>query len=148
MRLNLGELELGKKLKEEEDRERLHEDFTEMTLSPETHYVSATEPNRSMPFGETVAVYCENHAEHTNRHCVGRNTELPSVKAAGRYSNHVPLNGMGHAPSSAICRTSRVAESETRALPSCVFDCVQREEAGPGAVFVLEVETKHARRWK
>jgi hypothetical protein len=28
--------------------------------SQETHYVSATEPNRLMLFGETVAVYCEN----------------------------------------------------------------------------------------
>jgi hypothetical protein len=27
--------------------------------SQETHYVSATEPNRLMLFGETVAVYCE-----------------------------------------------------------------------------------------
>jgi hypothetical protein len=33
--------------------------------SQETHYVSATEPNRLMLFGETVAVYCENHTEHT-----------------------------------------------------------------------------------
>jgi hypothetical protein len=29
-----------------------------------THYVSATEPNRLMLFGGTVAVYCENHTEH------------------------------------------------------------------------------------
>jgi hypothetical protein len=34
--------------------------------SQETHYVSATKPNRLMPFKETVAVYCENHTEHTN----------------------------------------------------------------------------------
>jgi hypothetical protein len=27
---------------------------------------SATEPNRLMLFRETVAVYCENHTEHTN----------------------------------------------------------------------------------
>jgi hypothetical protein len=33
--------------------------------SQETHYVSATEPNRLMLFGKTVAVYCENHTEHT-----------------------------------------------------------------------------------
>jgi hypothetical protein len=32
--------------------------------SQETHYVSATKPNRLMLFGETVAVYCENHTEH------------------------------------------------------------------------------------
>jgi hypothetical protein len=32
--------------------------------SQETHYFSATEPNRLMPFRETVAVYCEKHTEH------------------------------------------------------------------------------------
>jgi hypothetical protein len=32
----------------------------------ETHYVSATEPNRLMLFGEKVAVYCQNHTEHTD----------------------------------------------------------------------------------
>jgi hypothetical protein len=34
--------------------------------SQETHYVSATENNRLMLFKETVAVYCENHTEHTD----------------------------------------------------------------------------------
>jgi hypothetical protein len=34
--------------------------------SQETHHVSATEPNRLMLFRETVAVYCENHTEHTD----------------------------------------------------------------------------------
>jgi hypothetical protein len=34
--------------------------------SQETHYVSATKPNRLMLFRETVAVYCENHTEHTD----------------------------------------------------------------------------------
>jgi hypothetical protein len=34
--------------------------------SRETHYVSATEPNRSVMFRETVAVYCENRTEHTD----------------------------------------------------------------------------------
>jgi hypothetical protein len=47
--------------------------------SQETHYVTATKPNRLMLFGETVAVYCENHTEHTDvytqfvphrKHCV------------------------------------------------------------------------------
>jgi hypothetical protein len=37
--------------------------------SQETHYVSATETNRLMLFGETVAVCCENHMEHTNTLC-------------------------------------------------------------------------------
>jgi translation initiation factor IF-1 len=43
--------------------------------SQETHYVSATEPNRLMLFGETVAVYCENHTEHTNT-LWGQNAEF------------------------------------------------------------------------
>jgi hypothetical protein len=34
--------------------------------SRETHYVTATQPNRLMLFRETDAVYCENHTEHTD----------------------------------------------------------------------------------
>jgi hypothetical protein len=34
--------------------------------SQETHHVSATEYNRLMLSGETVAVCCENSAEHTD----------------------------------------------------------------------------------
>jgi hypothetical protein len=34
--------------------------------SQETHYFSATKPNRLMLFRETVAVCCENHTEHKN----------------------------------------------------------------------------------
>jgi hypothetical protein len=34
--------------------------------SQETHYVTTTKPSRLMLFGETVAVYCENHTEHTD----------------------------------------------------------------------------------
>jgi hypothetical protein len=34
--------------------------------SQETHYVSATKPNRLLLFRETVAGYCENRTEHTN----------------------------------------------------------------------------------
>jgi hypothetical protein len=37
--------------------------------SQETHYVSATKPNRLKLFRETVAVYCENHMEHINTLC-------------------------------------------------------------------------------
>jgi predicted Zn-dependent protease with MMP-like domain len=37
-----------------------------LRTSQETHYVSATEPNRLMLFRETVAVYCENRTEHTD----------------------------------------------------------------------------------
>jgi hypothetical protein len=34
-------------------------------VSQETHYVTATEPNRLIVLEERVAVYCENHTEHT-----------------------------------------------------------------------------------
>jgi hypothetical protein len=40
-----------------------------------------------MLFGETVAVYCENHTELTDTLC-GQNAEFKSVTACGTYSNH------------------------------------------------------------
>jgi hypothetical protein len=43
--------------------------------SQEIHYVSATKPNRLMLSGETLAVYCENHTEHTDTLC-GQNGEF------------------------------------------------------------------------
>jgi hypothetical protein len=43
-----------------------------------------------MLFGETVAVYGENHTEHTNTHCE-QNAEFWYVKAGGIYSNHWAL---------------------------------------------------------
>jgi hypothetical protein len=39
-----------------------------------------------MLFGETVAVYCETHTEHTDTLC-GQNAEFWYVKAGGTYSN-------------------------------------------------------------
>jgi hypothetical protein len=51
-----------------------------VSTSQETHHVTATKPNRLMLFGETVAVYCENHMEHTDTLC-GQNAEfLPHKK--------------------------------------------------------------------
>jgi UDP-glucose 6-dehydrogenase len=47
--------------------------------SQETHYVSATELNRLMLFGETVAVYCENHTEHTDTVRTSQETQYISV---------------------------------------------------------------------
>jgi hypothetical protein len=41
-------------------------------LALTSHYVCTTETSRLMLFGETVAVYCENHAEHTDE----QNAEL------------------------------------------------------------------------
>jgi hypothetical protein len=40
-----------------------------------------------MPFGETVAVYCENHTEQADTLC-GQNAEFKCVKSGGTYSNH------------------------------------------------------------
>jgi hypothetical protein len=37
-----------------------------------------------MLFGETVAVYCENHREQTNALC-GQNAEFLYVKSGGTY---------------------------------------------------------------
>jgi hypothetical protein len=54
--------------------------------SQETHYVSATKPNRLMLFREIVTVYCENHTEHTNTLC-GQNARFLYVKAGGTYSS-------------------------------------------------------------
>jgi hypothetical protein len=48
--------------------------------SQETHYVSATKPDRLLLFGETVAVYCENHTEHTDTLCVQNVEFVPHRK--------------------------------------------------------------------
>jgi hypothetical protein len=40
-----------------------------------------------MLFRETVAVYCENHTEHTNT-LRGQNAEFWYIKAVGTYTNH------------------------------------------------------------
>jgi hypothetical protein len=49
-----------------------------------THYVSATKPNRLMLFRERVAVYCENHTEHTNTLC-GQNAEFCNIYKSSPY---------------------------------------------------------------
>jgi hypothetical protein len=46
----------------------------------ETYYVSATKPNRLMVFRETVAVYCENHTEHTDTLCGQKTQSVPHRK--------------------------------------------------------------------
>jgi hypothetical protein len=45
-----------------------------------------------MLFRETVAVYCENHTEHTDTLC-GQNAQFYYVKASGTYSNRWALKG-------------------------------------------------------
>jgi hypothetical protein len=61
--------------------------INQVRTSQKTHYVSTTKPNRLMLFGETVAVYCENHTEHTDTLC-GQNAEFWYVKVGGTYTNH------------------------------------------------------------
>jgi hypothetical protein len=40
-----------------------------------------------MLFRETIAVYCENHTEHTDTLC-GQNAEFLPVNAGGTYNDH------------------------------------------------------------
>jgi hypothetical protein len=51
-----------------------------------------TTTDRLTLFRKTVAVYCENHMEHTNTLC-GQNAGFWYVKAGGIYSNHSVLKG-------------------------------------------------------
>jgi cysteine sulfinate desulfinase/cysteine desulfurase-like protein len=45
-----------------------------------------------MLFGETVAVYCENHTEHTDTLC-GQNAEFWYVNAGGTNSDNWAVKG-------------------------------------------------------
>jgi hypothetical protein len=71
---------------------------TSVRTSQETHYVSATEPNRLMLFRETVAVYCENHKEHTDTLC-GQNAEIFSLP----YIEKKNINKGGLSDHLAVC---------------------------------------------
>jgi hypothetical protein len=62
-------------------------------ISQETHYVSATETSRLMLFGETLAVYYENHTEHTMQ-CVGRLEISLMKKVRGTYRYQCALKGL------------------------------------------------------
>jgi hypothetical protein len=69
---------------------RLRADFFSRTYKypvrtrQETHYVSATEPNRLILFGETVAVYCENYMEHTDTVRTSQETHYVSATKTNR----------------------------------------------------------------
>jgi hypothetical protein len=58
--------------------------FEETADTVRTHYVSTTEPNRLMLFGETVAVYCENHTEHTDKVRTSHETHYVSATEPNR----------------------------------------------------------------
>jgi hypothetical protein len=59
--------------------------------SQETHYVSATKPNRLMLFRKIIAVYCENHTEHINTLCGEKRGILNIYR--GAYNYHFALKG-------------------------------------------------------
>jgi hypothetical protein len=65
--------------------------------SQETHSISITTTNRLMLFRETVAVYCENHTEHTNTLC-GQNTKQFSPYLTGNtlrlHNKDQPVNAV------------------------------------------------------
>jgi hypothetical protein len=61
-------------------------EISSVPTSQETGYVSATEPNQLMLRGETVAVYCENHKEHSDTLC---GQSVP-------HRNHVSLPYRAH----------------------------------------------------
>jgi hypothetical protein len=63
--------------------QRLYIYNTPVRTSQETHYISATKPNRVILFREIIAVYCENHTEHTNALCGCYSEKLNSL-----YHNH------------------------------------------------------------
>jgi hypothetical protein len=62
--------------------------------SQETHYVSATKPNRLMLFRETVAVYCENHTEHTNTQW-GQNAQFCNICEFSSYLKRKKVSETG-----------------------------------------------------
>jgi hypothetical protein len=87
--------------------------------SQETYHVSATEPNRLMLCGETVAVCCENRTEHADTLCEqsiphrrhtdtlrGQNEECCYVKARGVYCNIGTSPGNGS--TSYLCTLSEL----------------------------------------
>jgi hypothetical protein len=61
--------------------------------SQETDYVSATRPNRSMQFGETVAVHCGNHTEHKDA-LRGQDAEFMSAEVGGNVLHYVSNSGV------------------------------------------------------
>jgi hypothetical protein len=102
--------------------------------SQETHYVSATETNRLMLFGETVAVCCENHMEHTSTLC-GKSAEFLDVKAGGTYSYHCTSSGAGTVQSEAtklqvVWPRNRVSIS-LRDKNLCLPQCPDRPHPQP-----------------
>jgi hypothetical protein len=78
--------------------------------SQETHYVSATETNRLMLFRETVAVYCENHTEHTDTVRTSQETHYVSTTEPNRlmlFGDTVAVYCENHTEHTDTVRTSQ-----------------------------------------
>jgi hypothetical protein len=58
--------------------------------SQETHDFSATEPSRANAVNETIAVYCENHTEHSDIIC-GQDAGFYYILETVTYSDHIAL---------------------------------------------------------
>jgi hypothetical protein len=58
-----------------------------------------------MLFRDIIAVYCENHTEHTNTLC-GQNAEFLYVEAGGAYKNRAQV----HMRQRGNCPATRLAE--------------------------------------
>jgi hypothetical protein len=80
-----------------------------MRTSQETHYLSDTETNRLMLFGETVGVYCENHTEHTYTVCTSQETHYVSATGTNRlmlFGETVDVYCENHTKHTNLARTS------------------------------------------
>jgi hypothetical protein len=79
--------------------------------SQETHYVSATKPSRLMLFGDTVAVYCENHTEHTDTVRTSQETHYFSATKPNRlmlFGETVAVYSQNHWEHTDTVRVSRI----------------------------------------
>jgi hypothetical protein len=77
--------------------------------SRETHYVSATELNRLMLFGERVAVYCENDMEFTD---TVRTSQVTHYVSAAKLDLLILYS----------CRTVE-RKTRTKHLPNTSLEC-------------------------
>jgi hypothetical protein len=111
--------------------------------SQETYHVSATEPNRLMLFRERVAVYCENHTEHTNTLC-GQNSVYRTLPCFTLFISEVSQIEKGEGGENegtaalSYCRPTNLNIVAVYRISSHGFDdtclCVRR----PGGAIISE----------
>jgi hypothetical protein len=91
--------------------------------SQETHYVSATETNRLMLFGEIIAGYCDNHTERINTLC-GQNAWPSDVKQTVQIVTSVlekPGRGWECCIVPSLCSAGDVEDCLVQPLPQGQF---------------------------